>query len=286
MLPKITIITPSYNQGCFLEETIRSVLSQDYPRLEYMILDGGSLDGSVEIIQRYADRIDYWISEKDGGQSDALKKGFARATGELMGWLNSDDIFHPGALRAIGEAYQANPGCMVAGNVSVFSGEDQETLRTIRQQNLEEHEMIAAWRRKAVYSQPGVLFPRDAYIQAGGVDASLRWIMDRDLMIRMLKTHKVNYVDKTVAGARLHAAAKTCAEAGNLCAEVFQVSRRYWKTLGCSERACRFYSLLGLGRSALGRVYHRDPRALPPLLTEMANMATGRYTTSSFAHNS
>jgi glycosyltransferase involved in cell wall biosynthesis len=284
LLPKISIVTPSYNQGQFLEETIRSVLSQNYPRLEFIIMDGGSTDNSVEIIQRYAPKIDYWVTEKDNGQADALRKGFARATGELLGWLNSDDIFHPHALLAIGETYEAYSNCLIAGNVSVFSGSQSIHSHTIRQRNLNQLDMIEAWTRRATYSQPGVFFPRAAYQQAGGVDPTLRWIMDRDLMIRMLRTHEVKYVERTVAGARLHAAAKTCAQAGHLCAEVFQVSRRYWNELSYSERACRFYSVLGLGRSALGRIYHRDLRALPALISEMTKMATGNFVRNEFAH--
>src|SRR6266568_6466389 len=102
MLPAITIVTPSYNQGAFIEQTVRSVLSQDYPRLQYIVMDGGSTDCSPDIIRRYANQLDYWISEQDKGQSDALKRGFCRAAGDLLGWVNSDDILYPGALWRIG----------------------------------------------------------------------------------------------------------------------------------------------------------------------------------------
>ncbi|NVO00781.1 MAG: glycosyltransferase, partial [Geobacteraceae bacterium] len=107
--PKITIVTPSYNQGRFLEKTILSVLDQGYPNLEYIVIDGGSTDESVEIIKKYADRLTYWVSEPDRGQSHAINKGFERATGEIFGWLNSDDWYHPGALQAVAEAFAANP---------------------------------------------------------------------------------------------------------------------------------------------------------------------------------
>ena len=105
MHPKISIVTPSYNQADFLEATIRSVLGQDYPNLEYVVIDGGSTDGSVEIIERHASNLAYWVSERDGGHANALNKGFARTTGDIMGWINSDDILQPGALSLLAEMF-------------------------------------------------------------------------------------------------------------------------------------------------------------------------------------
>ena len=276
MLPKITIVTPSYNQGDYLEQAICSVLSQGYSRLQYMVIDGGSTDCSRDVIDRYSSKLDYWISERDQGQSDALRRGFSRATGDLLGWLNSDDFLHPGALRRLGEAYADNPGFIIAGNVSVFTeGRYQET-RVIRQRHLNAHDMVAGWTGRALYSQPGVFFPKDAYIQSGGIDDSLNWGMDRDLMIRMLRSHPVAYVNEIVAYARLHPDSKTCAQAGDQIAEAYRVYRRYWSDLPYPAFVCRLFSLLGLGRCALGRLYHRDPRALGPIGREMVNLALAR----------
>src|SRR5919112_5052179 len=111
--PKISVITPSFNQGRYIESTIKSVLDQGYPNLEYIIMDGGSRDGSKEIIQRYSDRLAHWNSEPDGGQTDALAKGFGRAAGEIMGWLCSDDLLEPHALREVAEKFVRNPDWQV-----------------------------------------------------------------------------------------------------------------------------------------------------------------------------
>ncbi len=117
-LPRITIVMPSYNQSQYIEESIQSILDQDYPSLEFMILDGGSSDGSQEIIQRYARHLAFWQSQPDKGQTDALIQGFERATGDLLGWVNSDDVLLPGALQSIAQAYGSHPECgLFGGNI-------------------------------------------------------------------------------------------------------------------------------------------------------------------------
>ena len=120
--PKISIVTPSYNQAEYLEQTIRSVLLQRYPNLEYIIMDGGSTDGSVEIIRKYQEWITFWTSEEDQGQTDAIQKGFSRSTGSILAWLNSDDIYFPGALVAMAQAHLLSPRTVLLGKVQNFSG--------------------------------------------------------------------------------------------------------------------------------------------------------------------
>jgi len=155
-LPVISIVTPSYNQVQFLEETILSVLNQDYPNIEYIVIDGGSTDGSVDIIRKYADRLAYWVSEPDRGQAHAINKGFARATGDLLGWLNSDDLYLPGALSAVAEAYADNPGCLIAANVINFD-EHTGAEQLVRQSGITLARFIGFWSEpRPVWHQPGI----------------------------------------------------------------------------------------------------------------------------------
>jgi len=130
--PKISVVTPSYNQAEFLERTILSVLNQNYPNLEYIIIDGGSTDGSVEIIKKYEKYLAYWVSEKDRGQAHALNKGFEKSTGDLIGWQNSDDIYLPGAFFKVAEAYKKKPNYDVYFGSVYFVDRDDKIIRGLR----------------------------------------------------------------------------------------------------------------------------------------------------------
>jgi len=267
--PKISIVSPSFNQGHYLEQAITSILGQDYPSLEYLVVDGGSADGSVGVIEKYAQRLSWWVSERDAGQSDALRKGFARSTGDLLGWVNSDDLLEPGALAAIGEAYHRSPGSIIAGNVLQFR-EGSARTRVLRQRCLTYEDMVKIWTRRAFYSQPGVFFPRAAYEAVGGVDVHLHYCMDHDLMNRMLKLCPVVYLDRVVARARLHPACKTCALGYRMVLESQVVSRRYWNGLpGANSRRFEVLIRLELLRATLGRIYHGAPRASLPLFASL-----------------
>jgi glycosyltransferase involved in cell wall biosynthesis len=226
-LPLISIVTPSYNQASFLEETILSVLNQNYPHLEYMVIDGGSTDGSVDIIRSYEDRLAYWVSEPDQGQYHALQKGFARARGDLLGWLNSDDVYLPDALPAVGRAYATHPDQCIAGpviNVDHRSGR----AKYIPQRGITFENMVKFWEQQYSWHQPGLFFPHSAYELAGGLDGSLDYAMDHDLLCRLLQHCQVVYIDEPIAKFRVHDASKTCSAWDRYMFELSAVSQRYW----------------------------------------------------------
>ena len=212
--PKVSIITPSYNQGQFLEETILSVLNQDYPNLEYIIIDGGSTDNSVQVIKKYEDRLDYWVSEPDKGQSDAINKGFHRATGEILHWLNSDDVLVPGALQAVGEYFLRHPeiGCIM-GDIGII---DEKSKFIFLRKAIPFHFRTALYGACSV-PQPSTLFIKEAWLETGDVDVSLQYQMDFEYFLRMAKAGvKFGLLKRPVAQFRLHASSKTVSEYDNL----------------------------------------------------------------------
>lgn len=207
--PRISIVTPSFNHGRFIEETIRSVLLQGYPNLEYLVVDGGSTDESAEIIRRYEPWLAYWCSERDRGQSDAINKGFGRSTGEVLGWLNSDDLLEPGALHRIGQTHVKHPDAVVAGEVTEFRDGTGEIVRTARQEDMRWERFVNFWQVQADWHQPGLFYPRHAWNDCGPLDDSLYYCMDRDLLARALRYFPVAHVDGILARFRLHASNKT-----------------------------------------------------------------------------
>lgn len=209
-LPKISIVTPSYNQGEFLEKTITSVLEQGYPRLEYIVIDGGSSDGSADIIRRYAERLTYWESEKDRGQSHAINKGFARATGDILGWLNSDDRLEPGALFTVAEAAAANP------DVGVFVGAGRKVDRDGHESYYKEprdlsFEGLCRWMDGNNFMQPSCFFRKAIWDACGPLDEDVHIALDVDLWLRMVKCTPFQKIDRLLSTATFHEDAKTAA---------------------------------------------------------------------------
>ena len=204
--PLVSIVTPSFNQAPFLEETIRSVLTQAYPRIEYIVVDGGSTDGSVEIIRRYADRLAYWVSEPDSGQSEALNKGFARSHGEIMAWLNSDDLYTPGAVGRAVAAFRANPdAAVVYGDCEYVDAEG----RFVRPDRSRPFRRADALRGGHHFSQPAAFWRRFAWEAVGPLKTQYHYCMDLDLWMSMAARFDFVHVPELWARYRLHEASKT-----------------------------------------------------------------------------
>ena len=204
--PKITIVTPSYNQGQFLEETIRSVLLQGYPNLEYIIIDGGSVDESVNIIKRYESWCYFWVSEKDSGQSSAIAKGFERATGEIQAWLNSDDLYNINSFKHISKLFEANQDVQVIyGNRYLI---DEES-RIIGNMFYPSFLTSGFWGLGQPVAQEATFWRTLAYKRCGGIDKSLFFAMDYDLFLRMFKESKFKKLNKMIGMYRNHAATKS-----------------------------------------------------------------------------
>ena len=207
--PLVSIVTPSYNQAQFLEEAMRSVLEQSYPSIEYIVVDGGSSDGSVEIIRRYADRLAWWTSEPDAGQAAALNKGLARATGEYLGWLNSDDRLLPGAVSSVVEALERDPDALLAyGGVEHI---DERSQRIAYSPPVDTD--VATMVRTGTYmvSQQGSLFRRRAWELAGPLNESSYYLFDAEFVLRVGLAGRIARIDVPLAAYRLHDESKTVA---------------------------------------------------------------------------
>lgn len=202
--PRISIVTPSYNQRDFIQETLRSVLLQGYPNLEYGVIDGGSTDGSVEIIRRYAPWLAYWVSERDGGQSAAINKGWARATGDVLAYLNSDDLYEPGALLRVAVARTSRP------SAGLWHGRCLEfDEMAVRRMLGEPYAMFTAltqgYDAGGRVAQPAAFVSRQALQRVGMLDVRLKQSMDKDLWQRVAALYEVAFLPEVLARFRVHA---------------------------------------------------------------------------------
>jgi cellulose synthase/poly-beta-1,6-N-acetylglucosamine synthase-like glycosyltransferase len=205
--PLVSIVTPSYNQGRYLDETIQSVLTQDYARIEYLVIDGGSTDSSREIIQGYSDRLAYWVSEPDYGQAHAINKGLSRAKGSVLAWLNSDDAYLPGAVQQAVNALIAHPEHDLAYANCDYVDAAGRHLQTLQAWDFVPRRLVTGI---PLVIQPASFFRRRALDRAGGLDESLRYLMDHDLFVRMVLAGLTFWkVDDVWARFRLHSTSKT-----------------------------------------------------------------------------
>jgi glycosyltransferase involved in cell wall biosynthesis len=245
-LPRITVVTPSFQQARWLERTIASVLDQDYPDLEYMVLDGGSTDGSVPIIEAAADRLTRWWSRPDGGQAAAIATGWHDATGDVLTWLNSDDRYVAGTLLTIGRWFADHPdGRFVYGRCRLVDADGAGLGVTGspygRTRLLLSHQMIP---------QPAAFLRRDLVDLVGSVDPSLRYSMDYDLFLRAASAERPTFLPVVLAEATIHPDAKTTGEAGPAMAETRALRRRHAR--GWERAAVAL-------QPASSAIYHRLP---------------------------
>lgn len=205
--PLVSIVTPSYNQGAFLEEAIQSVLDQDYSPIEYIVVDGGSTDRSVEVIRRHGDRIAWWTSERDRGQVDALARGFARATGEILGWLNSDDALLPGAVSAGVEALERDPEALLVYGENVLIDEHSRTIGRLPARPFDLREMVRTCQNHV--AQPGSLFRRRALELAGPLREDSYYYFDFEFVLGVALVGRAVALPRVLAAYRLHPESKS-----------------------------------------------------------------------------
>lgn len=218
-MTRISIITPSLNQAPFLRQTLRSVLDQDYSELEYLVVDGGSSDGSIDIIREHADRLAWWVSEPDAGQADAINKGILHARGEIVAWLNSDDYYLPGAVSAAMRVLDAHPEALfVYGNVQSVDA-DGHITNIFRYPQVSLQDLLCF----TIIGQPAVFIRRRALDTAGGLDTRFHLLLDHQLWIKLAAAGPVSHADEIWAGARYHAGAKNVAQARLFGPEAFRI---------------------------------------------------------------
>jgi glycosyltransferase involved in cell wall biosynthesis len=220
--PRISIVTPNYNYGRFIEETIRSVLLQGYPNLEYIIMDGGSTDDSVEIIKKYEPWLSYWVSEKDKGQSDAINKGFDKAKGEIFYWINSDDILCFSSLKEVSIFFSSHPESnFLSGSGCFFEGEHKNIYK-INPSDYSFEDLLEFYNDKYL-PQPSVFFSRKIWLMSGGLNILLSYAMDLDLWLRFSKIEQLSSLNNIFSELRIHINSKTVKQNACLIKEIRMV---------------------------------------------------------------
>ena len=274
--PRITIVTPSYNQGAFLEATIRSVLLQRYPNLEYLVMDGGSSDNSGEVIRGYAPWLAYWVSAPDRGQSHAINRGFARATGEVLGWLNSDDLYEPDSLGFVARYFASRPDCeLLYGNGWFVDERGRKTHAC---------DWVRPFDRKLFLTfnfvlQPAAFWRRSLWEGTNGLDTSCHWAMDWEWLIRATALTEPHYVARRLASWRLRDDIKTVRGGQARRAEIARISRRYggvWQPTHLAYRLDQVDRWLSacIGSGRLARAYQR---VISPVRVAVKRRWKGRY---------
>ena len=244
--PRVSIVTPSYNQGHFIEETIRSVLLQGYPDLEYIIIDGGSSDATTAIIRKYENWLTYWVSEPDEGQTEAIKKGWSLATGEVVAYINADDAYLPGAVSVAVDAFCARPDAGMVYGTAVIVDDRGRELRPWRAQPFDVRRMLT---RGSIVPQPATFFSAAALEEVGSLDDRWNMIMDYELAIRMGMRYPAISVSEALARFRDHGKSKSRLKFEAIADELVQLVGALRPT-GLSRRKWR-----RIRRATLSRIY-------------------------------
>lgn len=270
-LPKITIVTPSFNQGNFIEETINSILSQNYPNLEYIIIDGKSTDNTVEIIKKYEKYLSYWESTKDKGQSEAINKGMRKSTGDILTWICSDDLLLENSLQRAANYFLENPAIsLIHGKTKTF-GEGYEDKITAGFNS----DLSVDYFTHMAFPQPSSFFKRNVFenqsYEFGNsknlVDESLHYCMDYDLLLRTILNYDILQVDELFSAYRLHPASKTVSEWSKFEVEKDKVFLRLLYTLNANKEI-EFLSKLGISSDEnlqLNKIYNFDKQKVENL---------------------
>lgn len=259
--PRVSIVVPVYNQVLYLDETFRSIIDQGYPNLELIVMDGGSTDGSVEIIERYQSTIAYWESLPDQGQTHAISKGLARSTGDLFNWLNGDDMLVEGCLFSLASQWiNAGKPAMIYGRADKVDGDGRCIKRGVFRP------FDGGLLNDLYYiTQPSCFYSRDVVVQAGGINIEYDYAMDWDLALRVSKKGEVHSVDALWSRLRIHAATKT--SKGGICRarEIARIGFRYRGFR--SKNFWIFHSLNAFERMGAGKGW-----AIPSLIRRKVNV--------------
>jgi glycosyltransferase involved in cell wall biosynthesis len=276
--PRVSIVTPSYNQGAFLEETIVSVLEQDYPDVEYIVVDDGSTDGSVEIVRRYGNRLAWWASQPNAGQVAAINRGFERATGEILGWINADDTLLPGAISTVVGELERDPGLLLVYGDALFIDEESREVGYLPARQFDVPCMLRALENHVV--QPGSLFRRRALELAGPLDERAYYFFDFEFAIRLGAVGRAKRLRKPLATYRVHPDSKSVGAPLRKAVDYERVAEGFvpgpafperWRPLAGEAQAAAylgageyFYAALELERSrrAFARALRLQPRYL------------------------
>ncbi len=205
-LPLISIVTPSYNQAQFIRATIDSVLSQNYPNLEYFVIDGGSTDGTIEILQSYGKKLN-WVSEKDRGQTHAINKGLKKSSGEVLAYLNSDDVYMPGTLRRVGEYYAKTKADWITGDCIVIDEAGNPNrggwlVRGYKRFLMFIYSRTTLMIADSMFPQPSTFWSRKAYESVGGFNEKYHYVMDYDYWLRLSKHYHPHDLKVVLSGFR------------------------------------------------------------------------------------